>query len=79
MTYLYSLVLGFPPYVWLRRNNRYSRKAIIKTGTVVGAIVGVMVSVISSKLGIIVVGALFGFVGSLIFHFIHGDVAITKA
>jgi hypothetical protein len=79
MTYVYSLFLGIPPYVWLRRNNRYTKKAIIKTGIVIGAIIGLLVSVLTSQLGFMMVGTLFGLIGSLIFHFIHGDVAITKA
>ncbi len=78
MTLVYSLLFGLPPYLWLRWKRRYSRKAIVKTGTVVGGIIGLNISIVTSQIGIILVGIVFGFIGSLIFHYIHGTVAITS-
>ena len=78
MTLVYSLLFGLPPYLWLRWKRRYSRKAIVKTGTVVGGIIGLNISIVISQIGIILVGIVFGFIGSLIFHYIHGTVAITS-
>ena len=57
---------------------RYSGKAIIKTGIVVGGIIGLMVSMVTSQIGIILLGIVFGFIGSLMFHYIHGTVAIIN-
>ena len=78
MTLVYSLLFGLPPYLWLRWKKRYSGKAIIKTGTIVGGIIGLNISIVTSQIGIILVGIVFGFIGSLIFHYIHGTVAITS-
>lgn len=76
MTLVFSLLFGMPPYLWLRWKKRYSGKAIIKTGIVVGGIIGLMVSIVTSQIGIILLGIVFGFIGSLIFHYIHGTVDI---
>ena len=78
MTLVYSLLFGLPPYLWLRWKRRYSREAIIKTGTVVGGIIGLNISIVTSQIGILLVGVVFGFIGSLIFHYIHGTIAITN-
>ena len=78
MTLVYSLLFGLPPYLWLRWKKRYSGKAIIKTGTIVGGIIGLNISIVTSQIGIILMGIVFGFIGSLIFHYIHGAVAITN-
>ena len=78
MTLVFSLLFGVPPYLWLRWKKRYSGKVILKTGIVVGDIIGLMISIVTSQVGIILLGIVFGFIGSLIFHYIHGTVAIIN-
>ena len=79
MTFVFSFLFGLPPYLWLRWKKNYSIQPIVKTGIVVEGIVGLMYSLITSQYGAILVGLFFGFIGSLLFHFIHGNVAVTKS
>jgi len=72
MTVSLGLLLGLPPYLWLRWKKNYSRKAIIKVGVAIGTFVGFCISSITSQIGFILFGVVFGFIASLIFHKIHG-------
>lgn len=71
-----TLVLVLPFYAWIRIKRRYCLLAILKTGAIAGGFTGACTaSLLGSQF--IVLGIVYGAVGGLVFHLIHGNMAIT--